>query len=215
MSAYQPHASATEALAALQPRGSVFVLTNGRFSLLDLLVAALDKVGPADVRVSTWSAGIRDAEVVAALQAQDRIRSVRLYVDKSMHRVNESNATTLVDLFGAEALRVCFVHAKMVALRAGDWRIVIRSSMNLNRNPRFEQADIDDDPDLFGCVWAWFDEVDKHAVVGAECTDAQAGAALRAVAGGAPETTPPDLTPASEEAGILARLAARKIEWRT
>ena len=40
-------------------------------------------------------------------------------------------------------------HAKFSLLSAGDWRITIKSSMNLNQNRRFEHFDIDDDVGVY------------------------------------------------------------------
>ena len=39
-------------------------------------------------------------------------------------------------------------HAKFFLLRNDNWHICVRSSMNLNRNPRLEQFDLDDSKEL-------------------------------------------------------------------
>jgi len=50
-------ASAAEAIALLERDGTELVgLTRGQFSLADLLVAVLDKTGPAALSISTWTA---------------------------------------------------------------------------------------------------------------------------------------------------------------
>ena len=46
-------------------------------------------------------------------------------------------------------VRVSQCHAKFVLLANDAWRLVVRTSMNLNMNPRFEDFTIAHDPELF------------------------------------------------------------------
>jgi len=142
-------ASAVEALGPLEPGCRVIGVTKGQFSLLDLIRAVLDQTGPADLTVSTWTVGVRDADNAEFLATMGAIRSLRFLVDRSFVRRQPEYARRLVESFGVKAIRATNTHAKFAMIAAGDWRIVIRSSMNLNRNPRFEQFDLDDDPAIF------------------------------------------------------------------
>ena len=74
--------------------------------------------------------------------APQEITSGRLVIDASADRRNGTIIEQWRARFGAEAVRICKNHAKL----ARDWndrfRLLLRGSMNLNFNPRFEQLDI-------------------------------------------------------------------------
>lgn len=54
----------------------------------------------------------------------------------------------VIRVWGNENIRMTNNHAKFFMLRNERWNICCRSSMNLNRNPRLEQFDIDDSLEL-------------------------------------------------------------------
>lgn len=174
-----PKGGAVSAADALVPGSSVFGLTCGQFSLLDLVRALLDRTGPADVRISTWSTGIRDAEAAKWLITSGAITRLRLYTDRSFPARQPAYAAALVGMFGEQAIVCTDVHAKIACISGGDWRIVVRSSMNLNKNPRFEQYDIDDSPAMFDFVSTWLDELDRLAPHGFTFSHAESEIAFR------------------------------------
>jgi hypothetical protein len=142
-------ATAHEALADLQPGGRVVGITKGQFGMGDILAECLSRTGPADVLVSAWRVGADAAEQLAA---DARIKSLRLVIDYGFGKVEPDVAARVIRTFGAESIRLARTHAKFAVVRGGGWNLAIRTSMNLNKNPRFEQFDIDDDAticDLF------------------------------------------------------------------
>jgi len=56
-------------------------------------------------------------------------------------------------------VRVAQNHAKFAIFQNKTWRIVLRSSMNLNMNPRFEDFQIAHDPELATFLNAILDEI--------------------------------------------------------
>jgi len=139
-----PSEPASVAVRGLRRGGRVVGMTKGQFSLIDLIRACLDLTGPADLTISTWTAGIRDAANVGFLQEKGYIRALRLLVDRSFPSRQPKYCDTILRVFGAESIRITNTHAKFAIIRNESWNLVIRSSMNLNRNRRFEQFDIDD-----------------------------------------------------------------------
>lgn len=120
-------------------------LTKCQFSLIDLLVAILGYTGPADVLLSTWTVGIRDAENVDVLVTRGHIRSLRLLTDRSFPTRQPQYVKRIIEVFGDQSICVTRTHAKFMTIRNEKWNVCVRSSMNLNRNLRFEHFDIDED----------------------------------------------------------------------
>ena len=143
-----PHQSAEQAIGTLTPGCRVIGLTKGQFSLLDILKAVLAQTGPARVIVSTWTTGIRDAENARMLLERGAITNFTLLTDRSFATRQSRYAASVMSIFGPNSIRATNTHAKFVLVRNERWNIAVRSSMNLNRNPRFEQFDLDDDSEI-------------------------------------------------------------------
>lgn len=138
-------ASVRDTIAGFGKGLDVVGLTFGQFSLLDLVDAALELTGPADVAISTWSAGFYDVAAAERFRDSGRIRSIRFLMDSSAKR-GQASVTDVGDVFGPETVRATRLHAKFVTITNTDWSVLITSSMNLNLNPRCEQFEMTDDP---------------------------------------------------------------------
>lgn len=158
--------TASEAIGKLAHGERVFGLTKGQFSLLDLLRAIIAQTGPADLVLSTWTAGLKDTEHLGFLSKSGSIRSLLVLVDRSFPSRHPDYAARLLELFGPDAIRVTQTHAKFALVSVGDWRITIRTSMNLNFSPRWEQFELDDDPAVFAFYRRLVDEIEATAAPG-------------------------------------------------
>ncbi len=144
--------SAAEAIAQLERDGTELVgLTRGQFSLADLLVAVLDKTGPAALSISTWTAASASVQSMLDLLQAGRITRCRWLVDTTFVRRVPQLVAEIRRSFGDDALRVTRTHAKFATVTNKGWQVAIRSSMNLNQNPRLESYEIGHDPQL--CAW--------------------------------------------------------------
>ncbi len=200
-----PAASAMAIADAMTPGCSLGGLTKGQFSLLDLLRAVLGRTGPADVTIAAWTTGIRDAEVAAWLLQSGAIRSLTWVLDSSFVARQPEYAAIVMERFGADAIRTAETHAKFLLITNAEWQIVVRSSMNLNRNARWEQYDLDDSPALAEHYARLVAELMATAAKG--YGDKREGTrALQASLGG--DNAPPDVYSYSESA---EKLGARNV----
>jgi hypothetical protein len=149
--------SAAQAFGGLEPGAEVFALTHGQFSLIDALVYLSNLTGPCDLSVCTWTAGTKDLQHMASLLAAGRFRSVRWLVDRSFITRQPAYCRTLRELFGDDCIRTTRSHAKFVTMRNETWDLAIRTSMNLNHNPRMECIEVSDDPALADFIDSQFD----------------------------------------------------------
>lgn len=141
--------SATEAVAGLERDGmELFGLTKGQFSLTDMIEAILEKTGPADLSISTWTAANGDVSRMLQLLSSGAIRSCRWMVDLTFMRRCPQLTAEIRAKFGADAIRVTKTHAKFCTITNDKWQIALRSSMNLNQNPRLESFQVGHDPVL-------------------------------------------------------------------
>ena len=150
-------ANARDTIAGFGHDMDVAGLTFGQFSLIDLIQAALEITGPADVTISTWSAGFYDIEAAEKFRGNGLLRSIRFVMDAASMKKGQASVHDVADLFGAESIRTTRTHAKFALVRNDEWDVIITSSMNLNLNPRCEQFEMTDDAERCGMFGAFVD----------------------------------------------------------
>lgn len=151
--------NARDALAEFGRGMETYVLTFGQFSLMDAIEAVLEKTGPADVALSTWTAGGADLSRSAEHLHDGNIRSMRFVCDCSFGQRQPGYLAKLRELFGDACIRTTRTHAKFAVVTNDSWSVAIRTSMNLNENPRLESIEVSDDPELAGFLLAVVDEI--------------------------------------------------------
>jgi len=139
---------AREAIAGLDHHLEIFGFTKGQFSLLDLLGALLEITGPCHLTIATWTAASYGLQSLAAMLQRGDVLGTRWLIDFSMARREPAMTAQLREAFGPDNIRVAQNHAKFCLLQNAAWKLVLRSSMNLNMNPRYEDFQVADDPEL-------------------------------------------------------------------
>lgn len=142
--------NARDAIGTLEPGAELYILTFGQFSLMDAILVLLEQAGPAEVVLATWTAADADLTTTARLVEQAAITRLRMIVDRSFASRQPDYCATMRELFGDDCIRTVRSHAKFVAIRNERWSLAVRTSMNLNQNPRMENIEISDDPALCG-----------------------------------------------------------------
>jgi hypothetical protein len=157
--AVEAFAGAKAAIGPIEPGMSLFLITRGQFSMLDMIQHCLSELGPSSVSIWTWATSVYDEGSVSALIQDRRIVAARLVIDKSQEARNPRVMALWRDVFGADGIRLCMNHAKIARVWNAERRVLIRGSMNLNLNPRFEQADISEGGPAFELVARLEDEL--------------------------------------------------------
>ena len=134
--------TASECIGKIEPGVSLFALTRGQFSMIDAILACLDQSGPAEVSLWTWTVAEYEVECLQRLQLDGRITGGTLVIDRGAHHKNAEVIREWKGTFGAESVRYVVNHAKIATITSERFRLLLRGSMNLNFNPRFEQFDM-------------------------------------------------------------------------
>lgn len=152
-------ATAAEAIAGFDRSIEIFGFTKAQFSLIDLLAALLKVTGPAHLTISTWTAASADVTRVLEFLDGDQLTGTRWLVDLTFSKRAPQLAQRIRQAFGGDSIRVAKNHAKFALLRNDDWSVVLRTSMNLNFNPRFENFSIAHDPAMADFLSKIIDEI--------------------------------------------------------
>lgn len=136
--------TAAETIGPLEDGVRVTGVTAGQFSSIDALEHIANELGPCEALVSTWTTGVYDVHRAAALRANGNLLGVRMLLDRGTFEKSPKYAGPLIKALGVDAFRCLSVHAKVTVLvRPDGFGAVMRSSMNLNKNLRTEQFDLD------------------------------------------------------------------------
>jgi hypothetical protein len=157
--------SAEAAIGGWDFETEIFGFTKGAFSVIDIITHLLGLTGPAHVVFSTWTAAKTDVTAVLEMVKSGKMLTSRWLVDLTFQRRSPELAHEIRRVFGKDAIRVAKNHAKFALIGTERRKIVLRTSMNINYNPRFEDFTIADDPELYGFIMRIVDEVWKRQPV--------------------------------------------------
>lgn len=134
--------TAADCIGPVTPGMSLFAVTRGQFSMLDAVLHVLAELGPS--RISLWTWTIADYEIQAfnGLMRDGRITGGTLIIDHGSRNKNAELIAAWKAQFGRGTVRYVVNHAKIATVEGGGRRVLLRGSMNLNFNPRFEQLDV-------------------------------------------------------------------------
>ncbi len=154
--------TAAEAIGEWDFKTEVFGFTKGAFSAIDIINHLLSLAGDSHIVFSAWTAAKVDIGIVFDMESIGRVKSARWLFDLTFQRRSPELAHEIRRIFGADAIRVAKNHAKFALIGNDKHKIVLRTSMNINFNPRFEDFTIVDDPELYNFIMAIIDEIWKR-----------------------------------------------------
>ncbi len=134
--------TAADCIGTIEPGHSLFAITRGQFSMIDAVLACLDQSGPADVSLWTWTVAEYEIECLERLRNDGRVRDATLVIDHGARNKNAGLIRQWKSTFGADSVRYVVNHSKIATIKSDKFKLLLRGSMNLNFNPRFEQFDL-------------------------------------------------------------------------
>lgn len=134
--------TAADTIGSVEYGMSLFAITRGQFSMIDAVLHVLDQVGPANVSLWTWTVAEYEIQCLERLMLDRRLTGGRMVIDGGARKKNAAIIRQWKDAFGTDSVRYVANHAKIATVQNGQFKVLLRGSMNLNFNPRFEQMDI-------------------------------------------------------------------------
>ncbi|MBE2229965.1 MAG: hypothetical protein IAE96_04895 [Chitinophagaceae bacterium] len=131
----------------------VLWLTDGDWSMHDMLMAILDRTGPANVYLSSYAFSEFPARLIADMKSRGIIRELHCLIDKRLD-VRSASALNIIRNT-ATRLRLVRTHAKVTVIENDQHLIAVVGSANYTSNKRYEAGVIlaDRDAALFHKKW--------------------------------------------------------------
>src|SRR5437773_888970 len=105
--------SAAETIGPITKEMSLFALSRGQFSMIDMIHHCLKEIGVAQISVWTWTIADYEIEAMESLLLRKEIISGALVIDASADRRNQVMINRWRDRFGEDKVKVCKNHAKI------------------------------------------------------------------------------------------------------
>ena len=165
---------------------SLFAVTRGQWSMIDAVLAVIDACPvPVDISLWTWTVADYEIQTLTRLRIDQRIASGRLIIDAGARTKNAAIIADWKRTFGPDSVRYVVNHAKIARVSCAGRKFLMRGSMNLNMNPRFEQFDLTEGGEDFDLVERIESEL---PILTDSASNAQARAASNLNSAFAPET---------------------------
>jgi len=120
--------------------------------MIDAILACLDQTGPADISLWTWTIAEYEIQCMERLRNDGRARRALMVIDHGARNKNAGLIRQWKSTFGPDSVRYVVNHAKIATIQSERFRLLLRGSMNLNFNPRFEQFDLTEGGEDFELV---------------------------------------------------------------
>lgn len=135
---------AKDAIGPVSAGMSLFAITRGQWSMIDAIQHVLASVkGPCDISMWTWTVAEYEVQCLDTLMRNGKIGKGTMIIDVAARAKNHEILADWRKAFGPKSVRQVVNHAKIATVQSAcGLRLLLRGSMNLNANPRFEQFDL-------------------------------------------------------------------------
>lgn len=137
--------------------GRIYFLTDGTWSLFELIDYCLDQVGPSDVFITSFSISEESIRHLLYLKESGKILSLSGLFDPSLRKTKTPLLYFASEVF--DRMRFAANHSKIILFANKNRSLSIIASANLGRNRRIETGIIDTDKQTF-----WFYENRLNAI---------------------------------------------------
>lgn len=122
----------------VKERKTVWWVSEGEWSMHQLLLSILNFTGPASVFISSYAMGETPARILSQLKQDGTIRNLYCLLDDRVD-VRSAAALQLVTAT-ADHLKLVATHAKVTLINNSDWNITVLGSANYTENRRYESG---------------------------------------------------------------------------
>lgn len=136
--------TASDCIGEIHKDMSVFAITRGQFSMIDAITHVIESVGDCKISLWTWTIADYEIDVINNLQKNGKIKDALLLIDRRAQSINNHLIQKWKSNYGVKSVKYIVNHAKIATVESidGDFKVLLRGSMNLNHNARFEQLDV-------------------------------------------------------------------------
>jgi hypothetical protein len=151
-----------DVLALVAQQITVMWVSDGRWSMHQLLMSLLDISGPADVHISSYALSETPARYLVQLKNTGIIRTLNCVLD---NRVDTRTASTLQIIKTiSDDFALVDTHAKVTVITNEEWNIAVVGSANYTENKRYEAGSITSTKEAADFQLTWIKKALKDGI---------------------------------------------------
>jgi hypothetical protein len=131
----------------VKEKHTVYWVSEGEWSMHQLLMALLELTGQADVMISSYALGETPARVLSILKDEGVIRKLSIVLDDRVD-VRTPGSLQLIKSI-ADEFNLVRTHAKVTLIYTEDWQVTVIGSANYTENKRYECGVITSDMNAY------------------------------------------------------------------
>ncbi len=135
-----------------------FCLSNGSFSVIDVIDYLLETVKNADVCISTWVASYASIRHIVDFLEDNRANNFRFLMDKGLKRTR-GELYDYIQKTWPGSIGLISNHSKFIIVQNDKYNFVVETSANLNKNNRLENFRITENKEYAEFFRGAFDKI--------------------------------------------------------
>lgn len=136
--------------------GQIHYYSFGNFSIMPLIFHYLDKIGSAEVLMSTYSISHNSLNLCLRKRQTGVLRRIRFIVDNRVRSLSPKPFDIMAKNF---EYRTTSIHAKVACIWNENHQIVITTSQNATNNPKIERGTVSFDKEVFDFDYNMLEEI--------------------------------------------------------
>ncbi len=124
---------------------SIHFVTDGSFSMHDLLIKLMPNLYPCSVWIATYAITELPARILADMVAEGKISKLYILGDR---RIRERYPAVEQLISNVSEIKTTQIHGKVLVIKSGNKYLTVLGSANWTTNPRIELAIADKCPDV-------------------------------------------------------------------
>jgi hypothetical protein len=149
-------------ITLIEPLANIFWVSNGDWSMHELLLELLNITGPATVHISSYAMGETPARILAQLKNTGMIRDLHCVLDSRID-VRTAGSFQLIKSISDEIVLVD-THAKVTVIKNDLWSIGVIGSANYTENKRYESGIISTHHEVANMQLKWINKAIKDGM---------------------------------------------------
>lgn len=148
---------------SLQPGKSTHFISEGSWSMHDLVLQLLKKLQPAELFITTYA--LREFPVRQLIMAMDRkeVSSIKMLLD-SRAKIRTPEVYQLASM-NMTQLFLTNIHAKVTVIRSPEGCATVVGSCNWTQNPKIEAGVVSLNKDVANFHINWIEKICSHAEI--------------------------------------------------
>lgn len=140
----------------IEPGANIFWVSDGKWSMHELLLGLLNFTGAADVTISSYAMSETPARILTQLKNQSIIKTLHCVLDNRVDTRSAGSHQLMMAM--CDRLVLVKTHAKVTVVMNDQWKLAVIGSANYTVNERYESGVITLNPDAVDLQLHWMEK---------------------------------------------------------